>query len=52
MKVPFGMAMRQTTGVVESLLRMIGLDWEVPNVSTLSRRQKTVKLADAGYGRG
>ena len=39
MKVLFGMALRQTTGFVESLLRLIDLDWVVPNVSTLSRRQ-------------
>ena len=41
MMVIFGMALRQTTGVVESLLRLIGFDWDVPDVSTLSRRQKT-----------
>ena len=40
MKVLFGMALRQTTGFVESLLRLIGLDWDVPDFSTLSRRQK------------
>ena len=34
------MSARQTTGFVESLLRRIGLDWEVPDFSTLSRRQK------------
>jgi hypothetical protein len=43
MKVLFGMALRQTTGFVESLLRLAGLDWAVPDVSTLSRRQKTLK---------
>ncbi len=31
MKVLFGMALRQTTGFVESLLRLIGRDWTVPN---------------------
>ncbi len=30
-----GMALRQTTGFVESLLRLIGLDWAVPDFSTL-----------------
>lgn len=45
MKVLFGMALRQTTGFVESLLGLIGLDWEVPNFSTLSRRQKTLKVS-------
>jgi hypothetical protein len=44
MKVLFGMALRQTTGFVESLLRLIGLDWDVPDFSTLSRRQKTLAV--------
>ncbi len=44
MKVPFGMALRQTTGFVESLLRLVGLDWAVPDFSTLSRRQKTLAV--------
>jgi hypothetical protein len=43
-KVLFGMALRQTTGFVESLLRLIGLNWAVPDFSTLSRRQKTLKV--------
>lgn len=43
MKVLFDMAFRQTTGFVESLLRLVGLGWRVPDFSTLSRRQK--KLA-------
>ena len=44
MKVLFGMALRQTTGFVESLLQLIDLDWAVPNFSTLSRRQKGLKV--------
>jgi len=44
MKVLFGMALRQTTGFVESLLRLIDLDWAVPNFSTLIRRQKCLKV--------
>jgi hypothetical protein len=44
MKVLFGMALRQTTGFVESLLRLIDLDWDVPDFSTLSRRQKTLAV--------
>jgi len=43
MKVLFGMALRQTTGFVESLLHLIDLDWAVPKFSTLSRRQKALK---------
>ncbi len=38
----FGMALRQTTGFVESLLRLVGVDWTVPDFSTLGRRQKTL----------
>jgi hypothetical protein len=44
MKVLFAMALRQTTGFVESLLRLIGVDWDVPDFSTRSRRQKTLKV--------
>ncbi len=44
MKVLFGMALRQVTGFVGSLLRLIGLDWSVPNYSTLCRRQKTLAV--------
>ena len=38
------MALRQTTGFVDSLLKLIGLDWAVPDFSTLSRRQKTLAV--------
>ena len=44
MKVLFGMALRQTTGFVESLLGQIGLNWDVPDFSTLIRRQKTLAV--------
>ena len=44
MKVLFGMALRQTTGFVESLLGLIGLDWSVPDFATLSRRQRTLMV--------
>ena len=33
MKVLFGMALRQTTGFVESLLRLIDLAWVVPKLT-------------------
>lgn len=42
MKVLFGMALRQARGFVESLIRLVGLDWAVPDFSTLSRRQKAL----------
>jgi IS5 family transposase len=45
LKVVFGMALRQTTGFVASLLKLAGLDWSVPDYSTLSRRQKTIDVA-------
>ncbi|MFY1714017.1 transposase [Tritonibacter mobilis] len=32
-KIPFGIPLRRTAGFVQSLLRMVGLDW-----STLYRR--------------
>ena len=44
MKVLFGMAFRQTTGFVESLLRLVWLDWTAPDFSTLSRRQKILAV--------
>ena len=34
MKVLFGMPLRQTTWFVERLLRLAGLDWKVPDLST------------------
>jgi hypothetical protein len=44
MKVLFAIALRQTTGFVESLLFLIVLYWDVREVSTLSRRQKTLSV--------
>lgn len=44
MKVLFGMALRQTTGFVGSLVRLVGLAWAVPDFSALSRRQKTLAV--------
>ena len=44
MKVLFGMALRQTTSFVESLLRLVDLDWAAPDFSTPSRRQRTLKV--------
>ena len=37
-------------GFVQSLLRLIGLDWAVPDFGTLSRCQKTLKV-QIPYGR-
>ena len=35
----FGLALRQATGLVQSLLTLSGLHWPVPDYSTLCRRQ-------------
>lgn len=43
-KVLFGLPLRQTTGMVASILSMAGLDWPVPDFSTLSRWQKTIEV--------
>ena len=43
-KCLFGLALRQATGMVESLLRLANLDWVVPDSSTISRRQKTLEV--------
>ena len=45
LKVLFGMPLRHTTGFVQSLLRLVGLDWSVPDFSTLCRRQKTLNVS-------
>jgi hypothetical protein len=39
------MPLRQTTGFVQSLLRLVGLDWAAPDFSTLCRRQKTLNVS-------
>ncbi|SDE52163.1 Transposase DDE domain-containing protein [Ruegeria marina] len=44
MKVLFGRPLRQTTGVVQSLFKLVGLDWVVPDFSTLCRRQRTLNV--------
>jgi len=43
-KVLFGLPLRQATVFVESLLKLNHLDWEVPDFSTLCRRQKTLSV--------
>lgn len=45
LKVLLGLPLRQTTGFVESLLDLIKLDWDVPDFSTLCRRQKTLPVS-------
>jgi hypothetical protein len=43
-KVLFKLPLRQTAGMVASLLRLAGLDWPVLDFSTLCRRQKTLAV--------
>ncbi len=43
-KCLFGLALRQSLGLVESLLRLAGLDWRVPDFSTVCRRQKSLRV--------
>jgi Transposase DDE domain len=45
LKVLFRLPLRQVIGLVESLLQLAGLDWPVPDFSTLSRRQKNLTVA-------
>ncbi len=48
----YGLALRQTTGMVRSLLRLAGLDWDVPDFSTLSRRQNHLQVTLTYQRRG
>jgi hypothetical protein len=43
-KCLFGLALRQSLGMVESVLRLAGLDWRAPDFSTVCRRQKTLRV--------
>jgi hypothetical protein len=43
----FQLPLRQVTGLVTSLLRMAGLDWPVPDYTTLCRRQR-ILFVDLG----
>ena len=45
LKVLFGMPLRQTIWFVESLLQLVGLDWVVPDFSTLCRRQRKLNVS-------
>ena len=40
----FGLPLRQTIGFIQSLLKLAGLSWDVPDYSTLSRRQQTLQV--------
>ena len=44
-KAMFGLALRQSLGFVQSLLKLTQLDWPVPNISTVCRRQASLQVA-------
>ena len=44
LKALLRLPLRQTMGLVASLLELAGLDWDVPDFSTLSLRMKTVEI--------
>jgi len=47
LKALFGLPLRQTTGLVASLIKVAGLDWPTPDFSTLCRRQKCLDVVIA-----
>jgi hypothetical protein len=44
MRMVFGLALRQTEGLIGSVIGLLGLDLAVPDHSTLSRRAKTLEV--------
>ncbi len=40
----FGVALRQASGMVASLLKLSGLDWPTPDYTTLCRRQQHLQV--------
>src|ERR1700684_3014401 len=44
LRTVFGLALRQTEGLIGSVIGLLGLDLAVPNYSTLSRRAKTLEV--------
>jgi hypothetical protein len=50
-RVVFGLALRQTEGLITSILALLGLELAVPDHSTMSRRAETLKLPRSRRGR-
>src|SRR6187455_2180920 len=44
LRAVFRLALRQTEGLIGSIIRLLGLDLPVPDHSTLSRRAETLPL--------
>jgi hypothetical protein len=43
-KVLFGLPLRQTIGMIESLMKLAGVNQVLPNFSTISRRQQSLQV--------
>ena len=50
LRAVFRLALRQTEGLIGSILHLLGLDLAVPDHSTLSRRAETLEIAVATGG--
>ena len=48
LRAVFRLALRQTEGLIGSILQLLGLDLPVPDHSTLSRRAETLKMPRRG----
>ena len=44
LRAVFHLALRQTEGLISSILHLLGIDLPVPDHSTIARRARTVKL--------
>ncbi len=51
LRAVFRLALRQTEGLIGSILQLLGLDLAVPDHSTLSRRAETLEVARPRRGR-
>jgi hypothetical protein len=51
LRAVFRLALRQTEGLIGSILQLLGLDLAVPDHSTMSRRAETLELPRLGGGR-
>lgn len=52
LKVLYQLPLRAAQGMAGSLMRLAGLDWQVPHYSTLSRRQKNLTVVIPYRARG
>jgi hypothetical protein len=51
LRAPFRLALRQTEGLIGSILQLLGLKLAVPDHSTLSRRAETLEMPRPRCGR-